>query len=150
MFEQQHSPAYIQFAQQNQRHEIARLQQFVYELENYVATAHQRLVYMSSTMQSPEQILEFSQLQLEFNRSYKSLIEHQATLTQMLSLASPSFEKQISEQCRREIYHLYHAGRYTQAQLAAQYGVSQSAVSKIVNSAAPAPISGVNPQGIAS
>ncbi|MBV7439746.1 helix-turn-helix transcriptional regulator [Aeromonas sp. sif2416] len=150
MFEQQHSPAYMQFAQQNQRHEIARLQQFVYELENYVATVHQRLVYMGSTLSSSEKVFEFSQLQLTFNQSYQSLIEHQKTLSQMLSLAAPSFEKQISEQCRREIYHLYCAGRYTQVQLAAQYGVSQSAVSKIVNGPAPAPISGVNPQGIAS
>nr|WP_202979401.1 helix-turn-helix transcriptional regulator [Aeromonas hydrophila] len=149
MFEQQHSTAYMQFAQQNQRHEIARLQQFVYELENYVATVHQRLVYMGSTLSSPEQVLEYSQLQLAFNQSYQSLKEHQSTLSKMLSLAAPSFEKPISEQCRREIYHLYYAGRYTQNQLAAQYGVSQSAVSKIVNGPAPAPIQGVNPQGIA-
>lgn len=138
MFEQQHSPAYVQFEQQNQRHEIARLQQFVYELENYIATVHQRLVYMGSTLQSHEQVLEYSRLQFEFNQSYKSLREHQTTLSQMISLAAPSFEKQISEQCRREIYHLYYAGRYTQVQLAAQYGVSQSAVSKIVNGPAPA------------
>lgn len=150
MFDQQHSPAYVQFAQQNQRHEIARLQQFVYELENYVATVHQRLVYLGSTLRTPEQVMGYSQLQLDFNQSLQSLMQHQATLSQMLSLATPSFEKQISEQCRREIYHLYHAGRYTQVQLAAQYGVSQSAVSKIVNGPAPSPISGVNPQGIAS
>ena len=113
MFDQQHSPAYVQFAQQNQRHEIARLQQFVYELENYVATVHQRLVYLGSTLRTPEQVMEYSQLQLDFNQSLQSLMQHQATLSQMLSLATPSFEKQISEQCRREIYHLYHAGRYT-------------------------------------
>jgi len=149
MFDQQHSPAYVQYAQQNQRHEIARLQQFVFELENYVATVYQRLVYLSSTL-NPEQLMEYSRLQLDFNQSLQSLQQHQATLSKMLSLATPSFEKQISEQCRREIYHLYHAGRYTQVQLGAQYGVSQSAVSKIVNSPAPSPISGVNPQGIAS
>jgi hypothetical protein len=148
MFEQQHSTAYMQFAQQNQRHEIARLQQFVYELEGYIATVHQRLVYMSSTLSSSEQVDEYSKLQLEFNRSYQELKNHQSTLSKMLSLAPPSFEKQISDQCRREIYHLYHAGRYTQEQLGVQYGVSQSAVSKITKGPAPAPIKGVNPQGI--
>ncbi|PUE56519.1 hypothetical protein B9Z44_14890 [Limnohabitans curvus] len=68
----------------------------------------------------------------------------------MINLANITFGKTIPDQCRREISHLYNAGRYTQAQLAAAYGISQSAVSKIINGQIPAPIGGVNPQGIAA
>jgi hypothetical protein len=64
-------------------------------------------------------------------------------------MANVNFGKTIPDQCRREIYHFYHAGRYNQTELVSHYAISQSAVSKIVNAQAPAPIEGVNPQGVA-
>lgn len=149
MFEQQSPPAYIQVEQQNQRHEIARLYQFVYELENHIASVHQRLAYLGRELITQEQRLEYAQLLQNLNGSITALHEYRANLNSMLELANINFGKTIPEQCRREIYHLYHAGRYTQAQLAGHYGISQSAVSKIINGHAPAPIGGVNPQGIA-
>lgn len=148
VFEQQSSSAYIQVEQQNQRHEIARLHQFVVELENYIATLHHRLAYLGQVLATPEQQMEYAQLLMNLNGSMATLHQHRANLNAMITLANLSFGKTIPEQCRREIFHLYHAGRYTQAQLAGQYGISQSAVSKIVNGPVPAPIGGVNPQGI--
>lgn len=150
MFEQESAPAYTQIAQQNQRHEIARLYQFVYELENHVATLHNQLVYLGQVLSTQEQRMSYAQLLLELNTSNAALDSHRKNLNAMIQMANINFGKAIPDQCRREIYHLYHAGRYTQAQLAGQYGISQSAVSKIVNDTAPAPIGGVNPQGIAA
>jgi hypothetical protein len=149
MFEYQSSPAFIQVEQQNQRHEIARLSQFIFELEHHVATIHNRLAYLGQVLATPEQRLEYAQLLMDMNSGMGALHKHRETLQAMLALTQSTFGKQIPDHCRREIYHLYHAGRYTQEQLAGQYGVSQSAVSKIVNGPIPGPIAGVNPQGVA-
>ncbi|MEC4748581.1 helix-turn-helix transcriptional regulator [Methylomicrobium sp. Wu6] len=138
-FDQQlQSPAYIQIEQQNRRHEIARLHQFINELENHIATLHSRLVYLGQGLSTPDQCNEYAQLLWRLNQDTANLNAHRLHLSSLIELANVSYGKNLSEQCRREIFHLYHAGRYTQAQLAKQYGVSQSAVSKIINGPVPA------------
>ena len=144
-----YSYAYVQQAQQIQRHEVARMQQFVYDLEKHVNDLHRHAAYLGQTISTQEESLEYSSLLLKLNQTINSLESHRETLNQMLLLANVSFGKNIPDQSRREIYHYYHAGRYSQAELARQYGISQSAVSKIVNSQAPEPIGSVNPNGIA-
>lgn len=146
----QHNPAYIQNEQQNQRHEMARMQQIIFELEHHIATVHNRLAYLGRVLSTEEQRLEYVNLLTRLNTAIPHLESYKATLASMMQLAPMSYGKvSIPDQCRREIYHLYHSGRYTQEQLGAQYGCGQSAVSKIVNGPAPGPIGGVNPQGIA-
>lgn len=140
---------YVQQAQQIQRHEVARMQQFIFDLERHVNDLHRHVTYIGQTISTKEESLEYSSLLLKLNQTISSLDSHRETLNQMLILADISFGKTIPDQSRREIYHYYHAGRYSQAELARQYGISQSAVSKIVNSQAPAPIGSVNPNGIA-
>lgn len=134
---------------QVQRHEIARLQQLIHEAENFNANAYQRLVVLAQNIKTKEDAQEYANLQLQFNMSRNTAMQHYATLQKMLQLANVDYGKNISEQARREIYHMYHMGRYNQNELAAQYGISQSAVSKIVNEPAPTSIPGVNPNGIA-
>ncbi len=141
---------YVQQAQQIQRHEIARMQQLVTDLESHVQTLHQRATFIGQTLTTPEEAQQYSNLLLELNQTNASLQQHYNALSQMIQMANFDFSKTIPEQCRREIYHLYYAGRYTQSQLATHYQISQSAVSKIVNGQAPTPIEGVNPSGVAS
>ena len=128
---------YIRQAPQIQRHEIARMQQFVLDLENHVDTIHQKLTLIARTMSSEEDRLRYTTMLLDFNKTIDSLNEHREKLNEMLSMADTNFGKTIPEQCRREIYHLYHSGRYSQVELANQYDISQSAVSKIVNGSMP-------------
>ena len=144
-----YSYAYVQQAQQIQRHEVARMQQFVFDLEKHVNDLHRHVTYIGQTISTQDESIEYSSLLLKLNQTIGSLNTHRQTLNQMLQMADISFGKTIPDQSRREIYHYYHAGRYSQAELARQYGISQSAVSKIVNSHAPAPIGGVNPNGVA-
>lgn len=134
---------------QVQRHEIARLQQLIQEAENFNANAYQRLVVLAQNIKTQEDMQAYANLQLQFNMSRNAAMQHYATLQQMLQLANVDNGKQISEQARREIYHMYHMGRYNQNELAMQYSISQSAVSKIVNGPAPTSIPGVNPNGVA-
>lgn len=141
---------HVQYQQQISRHEVARMQQVVSELEWHLRDLHQRTTYIGQTMQTEGDRLEYANLLFQLNQTTVSLNSHYDALNRMINMANLSFGKSIPEQCRREIYHLYHAGRYNQSQLAAHYNVSQSAVSKIVNGSAPAPIEGVNPQGVAT
>lgn len=140
---------YVQQSQQIQRHEVARMQQFVFDLEKHINDLHKHVTYIGQTMSSQEESMKYSSLLLELNQTISSLNTHKQTLNQMLQMSDINFGKTIPDQSRREIYHYYHAGRFSQAELARQYGVSQSAVSKIVNSLAPQPIGGVNPNGVA-
>jgi len=140
---------YVQQSQQIQRHEVARMQQFVFDLEKHINDLHKHVTYIGQTMSSQEESMKYSSLLLELNKTISSLNTHKQTLNQMLQMSGINFGKTIPDQSRREIYHYYHAGRFSQAELARQYGISQSAVSKIVNSQAPMPIGGVNPNGVA-
>lgn len=140
----------IQYQQQIQRHEMARLQQTISEMQWHLNGLYQRATLLGQTMQTEQDRYEYANLLFQLNHTSTALNSHIDYLNQMISMANINFGKNIPDQCRREIYHLYYAGRYTQSQLAAQYNVSQSAVSKIINGPAPAPIEGVNPQGIAS
>ena len=141
---------YQQSVQQAQRHEIARMQQRIFENERHVAELHQVVTYLGQNIQTEKESIEYATLLLELNKTKSSLVLHYQKLSQMIQLANITFSKTIPEQCKREIYHFYHAGRYNQAQLAGMYNVSQSAVSKIINGKPPAPIEGVNPNGITS
>lgn len=129
--------AYVRQAQQIQRHEIARMQQFVLDLENHIDTIHQELTLIARTMNSEEDRLKYTTLLLDFNKTIDGLNDHREKLNEMLIMADTNFGKTIPDLCRREIYHLYHAGRYSQIELANQYDISQSAVSKIVNGGMP-------------
>ena len=141
---------HTRYQQQIQRHEVARMQQTISEMEWHLNGLHQRAAYLGQTMQTDQDRKEFTNLLMKLNQTTASLNMHYDDLSKMVNMANLNYGKNIPEQCRREVYHLYHAGRYNQSQLASHYGVSQSAVSKIVNGPAPAPIEGVNPQGIAS
>lgn len=140
---------YLQMEQQNQRHQIARTRQFIYELEQHIANIYGQLTYLARNLTS-ENAFAYTNLLTEFRNSYDQLQNYKNNLVELMNMMPIEFGKTISEQCKREIYHLYHAGRYTQNDLANHYGISQSAVSKIVNGDAPVALSGVNPQGITS
>lgn len=143
----QSASEYIQMEQQNQRHQIARTRQFIYELEQHTANIHGQLNHLARNL-TPENTLAYTNLLTKFRNSYDQLQNYKNNLVAMMNMMPTEFSKTISEQCKREIYHFYHAGRYTQNELANHYGISQSAVSKIVNGDPPAALSGVNPQGI--
>jgi len=144
-----YSSEYLQQAPQIQRHEVARMQQFVFDLEKHINDLHQNLTYMGRTMSTTEESVQYSSHLLKLNQTIDSLNTHRQVLNQMLLMSDMNFGKTIPDQSRREIYHYYHAGRFSQAELARQYQISQSAVSKIVNSQAPVRIGGVNPNGVA-
>lgn len=145
-----HTHYYVTQAQQPARHEIARLQQVIVDLEKHLESVHHQAVLIGQTMKSKEDMEKYTQLVFNLRQGSENLISYKENLSKLLEMANLDFGKGIPEQCRREIYHFYHAGKYTQSQLANQYGVSQSAVSKIVNGQAPSPVEGVNPNGIAS
>lgn len=135
------NPSYMQQEQQNQRHHIARLQQVIFELENHVAGLHNNLAYLGRNMRTQNDTVQYVNLLLELNQKLPTLEGYRANLVQMIAMANISYSgTTIPDQCKREIYHLYHAGRYTQDQLARHYGCSQSAVNKIVNGPAPTPV----------
>ena len=143
----QSASGYTQMEQQNQRHQIARTRQVIYELEQHTANIHGQLTYLDTNL-TPENALDYTNLLPKFRSSFDELQNYKNNLVALMSMMPIEFSKTISEQCKREIYHLYHAGRYTQNELANHYGISQSAVSKIVNGEPPSPLLGVNPQGI--
>lgn len=140
---------YVQQAQQLQRHEIARMQQLIQDMQCHMSLLQQRLITLGQTMKTREESQEYADKLWELNVTNQNFIKHYEVLNQMIQMANLDFSKTIPEQCKREIYHLYHAGRYTQEQLAYQYQVSQSAVSKIVNGPAPLALDGINPNALA-
>ncbi len=132
---------------QLQRNEIARMQQLIFDTELHLRHLNDNVMYLGRNIRTQEESIRYASLLVELNQTKDYLNSHYQALNNMIQMANLNFSKTIPEQCRREIYHLYHAGRYTQTQLASQYNVSQSAVNKIVNGAAPLPIEGVNPNG---
>jgi uncharacterized protein YjcR len=141
------TPFYSQ-APQVQRHEIARIRQFMHESELHLANMYQQLSILATQISTPEQQLEYARLIQKIRETQQSLVQHNEYLTQMLAMVPTEFPRTISDQVKREIYHLYHAGRYTQEHLAAHYGVSQSTVHRIVTGEAPPQLSGVNPNSL--
>ncbi|ASL25592.1 helix-turn-helix domain-containing protein [Azotobacter chroococcum] len=141
--------AYYAQAPEVQRHEIARIRQFMHELELHRANMYRQLSILATRIATPEQQLEYVGLIQKIRETEQVLIQHNDYLNQMLAMVPMEYSRQIPDQVKREIYHLYHAGRYTQEQLAAHYGVSQSTVHRIVAGDAPPQLAGVNPNSLA-
>lgn len=139
MFPSQPAPIYAQ-AQQIQRHEIAQIRQLIQDLEYQRANVYHQAVLMGQNITTHEDQLTYAGLLGKLNQLNSSLGQYSQILNQMLSMATPDFSRSIPDQVKREVYHLYHAGRYTQDQLAEQYSIGQSTVNKIVNGPAPDPI----------
>lgn len=137
------SPYYSQ-APQMQRHEVARMRQFMQELEFHRNNLYQQLNLLAPRISSPEDQLRYAGLIQQIRDTEASLGQHHQTLTQMLAMVPMEYPRQLTDQVKREIYHLYHASRYTQEQLANHYGVSQSTIHRIVTGEAPPPLNGVN------
>lgn len=143
----QPTPFYSQ-APQVQRHEIARLRQCLHELEFHRNNMYSQLSILAPRIATPEHQLEYAGLMQKIRDTETALEQHAQYLNQMLALVPLDFGRQIPDQVRREIYHLYHASRFNQEQLAQQYGVSQSTVHRIVTGDPPPQLSGVNPHSL--
>lgn len=136
---------YYSQAPQVQQHEIGRIRQFITELEFQQKTLISQLTILSTNITSDNDQLQYIQLIQQYNQNKDILSQQVTTLQKMLALfPSDQGRSQISEQTKREIYHLYHAGRYTQEALAIQYGISQTSVQRIVKGQPPIPLNGVN------
>jgi hypothetical protein len=136
---------YYSQAPQVQQHEIGRIRQFIMELEWQQKNLLSQLTILSTRINSPEDQLKYACLVKEYNDNQAAISNQVTTLQRILALfPSEQGRPQISEQTKREIYHLYHASRYTQEALAIQYGISQTSVQRIVTGPAPAPLNGVN------
>lgn len=129
---------------QMQRHEVARIRQFMQDLEFHRNNLYAQLNVLAPRIESAEDQMRYVQLVQEIRNTESSLGQHHQILTQMLNMVPMEFPRQVSDHVKREIYHLYHAARYTQDQLATHYGVSQSTVNRIVNGDPPPPLADVN------
>ncbi|WP_038497454.1 helix-turn-helix domain-containing protein [Janthinobacterium agaricidamnosum] len=147
-FPQALSPIYAQ-APQVQRQEIARIRQLIQEMEFHRNNMYSQLSIMAPRIATPEDQLQYVGLMTKIRETEAALGQHIQYLNQMLALVPMDFSRQISDQVKREIYHLYHASRYTQEQLAEHYGVSQSTVHRIVTGEPPPQLMGVNPNSLA-
>ena len=67
---------YVQQSQQIQRHEVARMQQFVFDLEKHINDLHKHVTYIGQTMSSQEESMKYSSLLLELNQTISSLNTH--------------------------------------------------------------------------
>lgn len=131
-------PIIIQEQQQISREDLARSQQAIAEMQHHYNTYQAQVNILQNNIITQEDAHRFSGLLLELNRCRDSLNRHIAAYNELVSLANVQFaSSRLSDQAKREIYHLYHSGRWTQIQLAGQYGVQQSTISKIVNGQAP-------------
>lgn len=137
--------AFYAQAPQVQRHEIARMRQFMSDLESHRSSMYQHLSILATKISSHEDQLEYARLIQKIRETDQALSQHGETLKQMLDMVPMEFPRQVSDQVKREIYHLYHAGKYTQEDLASHYGVSQSTVHRTVTGEEPPQLSGVNP-----
>ena len=135
-------------APQVQRHEIARIQQFMQELDFHRTNMYQQLSILATRISTPEQQLEYAGLIQKIRDTEENLVSHNNYLNQIMSMIPMEQPRQVSDHVKREIYHLYHAGRYTQDQLAQHYMVSQTTVHRIVTGDAPVQLAGVNPNSI--
>lgn len=129
--------AFYSPAPQVQRHEIAQMRQLMHDLEQHRANMYQQLSLLATQIATKEDQLRYVGLLQKIRETEQSLVDHSNYLAQMLSMVPTEFSRNVPDQVKREIYHLYHAGRYTQEQLANHYGVSQSTVNRIVNGEAP-------------
>jgi hypothetical protein len=137
--------AYYSQAPQVQQHEVGRIRQFIMELEWQQTNLLSQLNLLATRIVSADDQLTYARLIGQYNQNQAVLGQQVTTLQQMLALLpSDQGRQQISEQTKREIYHLYHASRYTQDALATQYGISQTSVQRIVTGPPPAPLNGVN------
>ncbi|MHC3431698.1 hypothetical protein [Delftia lacustris] len=136
--------AYYSQAPQMQQHEIGRLRQFIMELEFQQNNLASHLNLLAPRITTPEDQLQYVKLLAQYNQNKSTLDQQVTTLQKMLALVPMDSGRAISDQVKREVYHLYHASRYTQDALAAQYGISQSSVQRIVNGPAPLPLGNVN------
>lgn len=136
---------YYSQAPQVQQHEVGRIRQFIMELEWQQTSLLSQLNLLATRIVSADDHLAYARLIGQYNQNKTALGQQVTILQQMLALLpSDQGRQQISEQTKREIYHLYHAARYTQDALAMQYGISQTSVQRIVTGPPPAPLNGVN------
>lgn len=137
--------AYYSKAPQVQQHEVGRIRQFIMELEWQQTNLLSQLNLLATRIVSADDQLAYARLVGQYRQNQAVLGQQVTTFQQMLALLpSDQGRPQISDQTKREIYHLYHAGRYTQDALATQYGISQTSVQRIVSGPPPAPLNGVN------
>ncbi|HED3065074.1 TPA: hypothetical protein R4057_002027 [Kluyvera ascorbata] len=127
------------FQQQTQvsREELARARQAIHEMEHHLANFENQVRLMQSNVKTDEDAVKFSSALLELNRTKDALQRHVSAYNDMIRIANVEHTSRLSAQAKREIYHLYHSKRFTQDLLAAQYGVQQSTISKIVNGPMP-------------
>jgi chromosome segregation ATPase len=128
----------IQQQQQVSREELARSKQAITELQHHYNSYEAQLRLLQSNMKTEEDSIKYASLMLELNRCRDNLNRHINAYNELVQLANVEFPtNRLSEQAKKEIYHFYHSGRYNQNQLASQYGVQQSTISKIVNGSQP-------------
>jgi len=136
-----HFEPIIQQQQQQQqvsREELARARQAISEMERHYSNYETQIRLLQSNMRTEEDAVKYATLVLELNRCRDFLNRHINAYNELIRLANVEFPtSKLSEQAKREIYHFYHSGRYTQTQLAHQYGVQQGTISKIVNGQPP-------------
>ncbi|MDN0008060.1 hypothetical protein QVM88_17385 [Providencia stuartii] len=123
--------------QQISREQLARTRQVIEEMQIHYNNYENQVRMMQHNIKNQEDALAYSSHILELNRCRDNIIRHINSYNQMIQLANVQFKSNLSDQAKREIYHFYHSGRYTQDQLAAHYSVQQSTISKIVNGPAP-------------
>ncbi|MBE5213312.1 hypothetical protein IG611_01350 [Pectobacterium sp. A535-S3-A17] len=128
------------YEQQITREQLARTRQAVEEMRLHYDNYEQQVRLMQNNIKTDEDAVRYSSLLLELNRGRDNLNRHINSYNEMVRIANLSFTSRLSDIAKREIYHLYHSGRYTQDQLAAHYGIQQGTVSKIVNGQPPSPI----------
>ncbi|GAA3705491.1 hypothetical protein GCM10022421_10500 [Oceanisphaera sediminis] len=131
-------PIIIQQQQQVSREELARSKQAITELQYHYDNYESQLRLLQNNMTTEEDAVQYASLMLELNRCRDNLNRHITSYNQLIQLANVQFPStRLGDQAKREIYHFYHSGRYTQVELASQYGVQQSTISKIVNGPQP-------------
>ena len=133
----QNQYTYNQVIEQVSREEIAQLQQTIQGLKQHISNRQRDLYNIGATMKTPEDVLKHSVLQLEQNRDFAHLKSYTSKLEEMLKNAQFNFGKNLSKEVKKQIYHLYKSGKYTQVELANQYNTTQSTVNKIVNGSIP-------------
>lgn len=132
--------SYTQIAQQQQitREELARARQVIVEMQHHCSVYENQVLMLQRTIKDPKDALELARCIVELNQKKEALDSHIHAYNRLIQLANVEFpNNRLSDQARREIYHLYYSGRYTQVQLAEQYGVQQSTISKIINNPQP-------------
>jgi len=127
------------YQQQNEvsREELARTRQTIHEMERHLNNLDRNVRMMQSNVKTPDDAVKYSSALLELNRGKEDLQRHINSYNDMIRIANITHTSRLSEQAKREIYHLYHSKRYTQDQLAEHYGVQQGTVSKIINGSIP-------------